>query len=171
MRSGFTIFLNGEEDLTEVARSLVERMRGQEREIEFFSPVSLFNNKALNGKHFLQNPVELAEIVAFICALLNKFGVDCVIHNLFHKEIEAGALRKGIKDAVEVQFLTQEAKKIKDTSKAELIFDIFPIQTGSTVDKIMNKLEELAYLEFKGSDYTEAEKKEVDDRLKSLGYM
>ena len=175
MTDGFTVWFSGKPDSgkTTLSRLIHEEIlkRGFKAEIIDENIFYIESGDEFDG--FKQDLDAKAAMIACISALLNRNDIVSIAPVVPPSPETRRSIREMLENMVEIRLVTPDEAKIPDeeSEDAELILETGGKTPDQSAAEVITLLEELTYIEPVQEDYTEEEKREIDERLKSLGYM
>ena len=199
MEKGFTVWFTGKPcsgkttlaNLTTevlVKRGLpVEIIDGERLRNELWPELGFEkNDRGISGKR-----------IAYLCSLLNRNGIDCVAASVSPYKEFRDEVKSSVEDLIEIHLQASD-KTLRDrdtqgfyaaADKGELenftgvnapyedpeepaltLYTDSDTEEGC-LDLVITTLEEMCFIEPMDEEYSEEEKKQIDERLRSLGYL
>jgi adenylylsulfate kinase len=199
LEKGFTIWLTGKpgSGKTTLANLTAEALIKRGLPVEVFDGGNLRKELWPELGFSAEERMKNALRIAYFCHLFNRNGINCVVAAIAPYQIIRRELRNRLENYIEISL--QASDKIlrsRDTlglylaaEKGELkqftgIDDPYEnphdpdltIYSDSDTEEnslelIINTLQEMNFIEPVSDDYSEEEKKQIDERLRSLGYL
>ena len=193
LEKGFTIWFTGKPlsgKLT-LAQRTAEALEKRGFEVEVISCKALREELWADSGWSKEDSIFRAKNIAYICRTLNKHGILAIVAAVSAYQETRDEARRGLTNFIEIFLdapmeilIKRDANKIYETPiysqsadryeppvNSELTLNTDSESIENCLKSIIIKLEEMGYVEPIEEDYTDEEKEEIDERLKSLGYM
>lgn len=199
LNKGFTLWLSGKpaSGKTTLANLCAKELTKRKLLTEVFDSNDLRKNLWPELGYSAGDYSNEAKRIAYFCRLFNRNGINCIAAASIPDNSVRKEIKKQIENIVEASLTASEKTlRARDSQnfyiraeKGELtgfsgIDGIFSaseeidiaIFTDAESEKdslnhIITTLEEINFIEPASDDYSEAEKKQIDERLRALGYL
>ncbi len=193
MTEAYTVWFTGKPftGKTTAAQATLNQIENRGFKVEIIDEDDIF--RQLWGEaQIIPDQRETAEkLIAYFCRRLNLQGIICLVAAVSPQAEAREIVRKTVRNFVEVQCSAPEEiiKARAEESGADSAAGDELSQTYETPDNpalllktditnpdlcaaaVVVKLQEMGYIEVEEQEYSDEERKEIDERLKSLGYM
>ena len=193
METGFTIWFTGKPlaGKTILANNTAETLETRGFKVEVITCKALREELWRDTGWSKEDTLFRAKNIAYICRTLNKYGIVAVVAAVSAYQEARDEARNELKNFIEIflhapveilkkrdtnkiyqtPIYSQSADRYENPDNPELTLNTGSESIDNCLKSIITKLEEMGYVEPVDEDYTDEEKEEIDERLKSLGYM
>lgn len=199
MEKGITVWMTGKPNSgkTTMANILTENLIKRGQQVEVFDGEILRRDLWPELGFSREARLKSGKRISYFCHILNRNGINCVVatispyreirefaRNLIENYIEVylqasdSELRVRDKDGLiakaekgEIENFTGVNDPYEEPDEPDLTLYTDADSPEGCLDLILTTLEEMCFIEPTSEDYSEEEKKQIDERLKSLGYI
>lgn len=193
MPEGFTVWFSGKplSGKTTAVNAAAREIENRGFKVEIIDEDDLYQRIWGTPAVSVENRAAAETLIGFFCRRLNNLGVVCLVAAVSAAAETREKVRETVEYLVEIQceapgktLMTRlkdscldEAhfRKISESYEAPenpaLILKTDVTDPDLCAAAVMVKLQEMGYIETDEEEYTDEERKAIDERLKSLGYM